>query len=354
MEDYTMRKLLVLVLTLCMILSLAACAQPAEEPEVNEPAAPEEPAATEAPAEEPATPEEPSADLPLAGKVIGNTIVYKGDVWCALLAEEFEKQAAALGAEITVEDGDLNAETQNKQIENMISRKVDVIFADPATLDGCTAAFVKAYDAGIPIFTYDSEPSYENVISHTGWDNYETGRMVGEYVVNYINENLGGEAKIVLLGNYASEHCMHREEEFMKVIEATNGKVQVISRQDSEGNREKGANAITNIVEPFDIVVSVVDNGAWGAVSALEARGETDIKVFCMGAYGDEPFQALRDSHPIYEACLIVDPAAIARITLDNYVKYVQGQTEFEKVTNIPLYICNTENIKDFYSFPNG
>ncbi len=347
-----MRKILVLSLALCMILSLAACAAPAAQ-------APEAPVATKAPEAPKATeaseaPEAPSADLPLAGKVIGNTIVYKGDVWCALLAEEFEKQAAALGATITVEDGDLNAETQNKQIENMISRNVDVIFADPATLDGCTAAFIKAYEAGIPIFTYDSEPSYENVISHTGWDNYETGRMVGEYVVDYINKNLGGEAKIVLLGNYASEHCIHREDEFMKVIEATNGKVQVISRQDCEGNREKGANAIANIVEPFDIVVSVVDNGAWGAVSALEARGETDVKVFCMGAYGDEPFRALRDGHPIYEAALIVDPAAIAKITLDNYVKYVQGQTEFERVTNIPLYICNTENIKDFYAFPNG
>ncbi len=128
----------------------------------------------------------------------------------------------------------------------------------------------------------------------------------------------------------------------------------VISKQDCEGNREKGANAVTNIVEPFDLVVSVVDNGAWGAVSAIEARGLTDAKVFCMGAYGDEPFQALRDNHPIYKACLIVDPAAIARITLDSYVRYLNGDTNFEKVTNIPLYICDNSNIKDFYSFPNG
>ncbi len=351
-----MKKVLVLVLALGMALSLVACAQPGTPAESPAAGPAEESAAVESPdASEPAAETQATGDLPLAGKVIGNTIVYKGDVWCSLLAQEFEQQAAALGAEITVEDGDINAETQNKQIENMIARNVDVIFADPATLDGCTPAFEKAHEAGIPILTYDSEPSYENIISHTGWDNYETGRMVGEYVVDYVNENMNGEAKIVLLGNYASEHCLHREEEFEKVIAATNGKIQIISKQDCEGNREKAANAITNIVEPFDIVVSVVDNGAWGAVSALEARGATDVKVFCMGAYGDEPFQALRDGHPIYEACLIVDPSEIARLTLDNYVKYVQGNTdEIEKITNIPLYICNTENIADFYSFPNG
>ena len=349
-----MKKFLSMLLVAMLAISIFGCAAPAAvEPAAEEPAA----AATEAPAAEAAT-EAPAADAskPLAGLKIGNTIVYKGDVWCALLAEEFEKQATALGAEITVEDGDLNAETQSKQIENMIARNVDVIFADPATFDGCSAAFEKATAAGIPVFTYDSAPSYEGIITHTGWDNVETGKMVGDYVLEWVKTNMADKlpARIILLGNYASEHCITREDAFMEVVNANPDALTVISRQDCEGNREKGANAVTNIVEPFDIVVSVVDNGAWGAVSAIEARGLTDVKVFCMGAYGDEPFRALRDAHPIYEACLIVDPAAIARITLDSYTKYVQGQTEFEKVTNIPLYICNTENIADFYSFPNG
>lgn len=346
-----MKKYLSMLLVVLLAVAVIGCAAPAAEA----------PAVTEAPAAAPEAPaaEEPAqADpsKPLAGLTIGNTIVYKGDVWCALLAEEFEKQAVALGAEITVEDGDLNAETQSKQIENMIARNVDVIFADPATFDGCTAAFEKATAAGIPVFTYDSAPSYEGIITHTGWDNYETGKMVGEYVLDWVKANMADKlpARIILLGNYASEHCITREDAFMEIVNANPDAMTVISRQDCEGNREKGANAVTNIVEPFDMVVSVVDNGAWGAVSAIEARGLTGVKVFCMGAYGDEPFQALRDEHPIYEACLIVDPAAIARITLDSYTKYVQGETEFEKVTNIPLYICNTTNIADFYSFPNG
>ena len=345
-----------LLVLLLAVLSLVGCTTaPAEAPTLESPAAQaqaEVPAA-EAPAA--ATPAENDPSKPLAGKTIGNTIVYKGDVWCALLAEEFEKQAIALGASITVEDGDLNAETQSKQIENMIARNVDVIFADPATFDGCSAAFEKAEAAGIPLFTYDSAPSYPGIVTHTGWDNVETGKMVGEYVLEWVKANIAEKpARIILLGNYASEHTNLREEAFLKVVDANPDVLKVISRQDCEGNREKGANAVTNIVEPFDLVVSVVDNGAWGAVSAIEARGLTGVKVFSMGAYGDEPFQALRDDHPIYEACLIVDPAAIARITLESYVKFLGGQTDFEKITNIPLYICNTENIKDFYSFPNG
>ena len=295
-------------------------------------------------------------DLPLTGKRIGNTIVYKGDVWCFLLAEEFEKQAKALGADIVVDDGEINPEIQTRQIETYIADKVDVIFADPATFDGCTEAFIKAGEAGIPVFTYDSAPSYEGIITHTGWDQYETGVITANYVIDWVNENMGGKAKVILIGNYSSEHCMTREVAFEDTIKGTG--IEVVYKADCAGNRETGANAIMNYTDDFDIVVSVVDNGAWGAVSAIEARG-LDKYVFCMGAYGDEPFCALYNDHPIYKAGLIVDPAAIARITLESYIDYLangmpEGETIFDRTVNIPLYMGDHENITQYYPFPNG
>ena len=295
-------------------------------------------------------------ELPLAGKRIGNTIVYKGDVWCYLLAKEFEEQAAALGADIVVDDGEINAEIQTRQIETYIADGVDVIFADPATFDGCTEAFIKAEEAGIPVFTYDSAPSYEGIITHTGWDQYETGVISANYVIDWVNKNLGGNAKVILIGNYASEHCNIREVAFEATIEGTG--IEVVYKADCAGNRETGANAIMNYTDEFDIVVSVVDNGAWGAVSAIEARG-LDKFVFCMGAYGDEPFRALYHDHPIYKAGLIVDPAEIARITLESYIDFLAngkpgGATIEDRTVNIPLYMGDHENIEQYYSFPNG
>ena len=51
-----MKKALVVLLTLCMLFSMVACAQPAAEP------AAAAPAATEAPAAEPAATEAPAAE----------------------------------------------------------------------------------------------------------------------------------------------------------------------------------------------------------------------------------------------------------------------------------------------------
>ena len=47
-----------------------------------------------------------------------------------------EALGAYYGADITVEDGDLNDETQVKQIENMIANNVDIMMIDPTTPDG--------------------------------------------------------------------------------------------------------------------------------------------------------------------------------------------------------------------------
>ena len=91
----------------------------------------------------------------LQGKKIGNSICYKGDEWCAALAGAMEALGAYYGAEITVEDGDLNDETQTKQIENMMANGVDIMMIDPITPDGSGEALTQAHDAEIPIIIYD-------------------------------------------------------------------------------------------------------------------------------------------------------------------------------------------------------
>ncbi len=47
----------------------------------------------------------------LEGKRIRVCLVYKGDEWCAAVADEFEKQAKDLGVDENIQDGNLDAET---------------------------------------------------------------------------------------------------------------------------------------------------------------------------------------------------------------------------------------------------
>ena len=330
-----MKKLIALLLALVMVLGMVACGGSKAADSEGIPAA--------------VTLRDTKA---LKGKKVGCSIVYKGDEWCAALADALEKLGAYYGAELVCQDGDLNDETQTKQVENMIANKVDIILCDPTTPDGVGIALNKAYDAGIPIIIYDGywNEGEQKAITTVTWDQKATGTMIGEYFVEYIKANNGGKATIVELTNAVSTHCQERFVGLHEVFDASGCDIEIIGLYDSEGNREKAYNAITAVVEPFDFVISDVDNGAMGAVAALQAVGKNDVKVLSMGAYGAEPFGLLHDKDPNYLACLNVDAWILAQWIIDGAIDHFEGK-ELPTQTNIALYVVDSSNVTDFWSF---
>lgn len=291
----------------------------------------------------------------LQGKKIGCSICYKGDEWCYALSVALETLGSVYGCDIVVEDGDLNDETQTKQIENMIAAGCDMIMIDPITYDGSNEALMKAVDAKIPIIIYDGAWSNgeQYAVTTVTWDQPMTGEMIGNYLIDYVKKNMDGKAKLVEVIHSTSTHCQERMDRFNELIDAANAEgcdISVVNTVDCNGNRELAYNGISAIVEPYDFVVSVVDNGAMGACSALQAAGNTDVKVLSMGAYGEEPFTALHNGDPNYMACLNVDPWILAQFIYEGAINYYEGE-EVDKLTNIDLYVVDASNVTDFWSF---
>ena len=379
-----MKKLIALLLALVMVIGLVACggndAPAADAPAADAPVADEPEVLETTPAAEdivqaddgPVKTDEISSDekaaalgIPgavilqdtdvLQGKKIGCSICYKGDEWCAALAAGLEALGAYYGVENMIcDDGDLNDETQTKQIENYIANQVDMIMVDPITFDGSSVALNKAVDAGIPIIVYDGAwaEGAEKAETTVTWDQKATGLITGEYFVNYIKENCDGKATVVELTNAVSTHCQERFIGLHEVIDKANAEgceITILDKFDSEGNREKAYNAITAVVQPYDFIISDVDNGAQGAVAALQAAGKTDVKVLSMGAYGKEPFSKLYNNDPNYLACLNVDAWVLAQYIFDGAINYFSG-VENVPQTNIALYMVDNANVTDFWS----
>ena len=380
-----MKKLIAMLLAMVMVLGLAACAAKTEPPAADtktETPAAETPAA-ETPAEETPAEETPAAEgavktdeiategkaaelgIPAAvvlqdteilkGKKLGCSICYKGDEWCAALAQALEALGAYYGADIVCEDGDLNDETQTKQIENMIANGCDAIMIDPITPDGSATALNKAVDADIPVIIYDGywTDGAEKAVTTVTWDQKATGTLIGEYFVNYVKEHNDGKARVVELTNAVSTHCQERFVGLHEVIDAANAdgcQIEILNKYDSQGNRETAYNAISAVVEPYDYVISDVDNGAMGAVSALQATGNTDVKVLSMGAYGQEPFGMLHNNDVNYLACLNVDAWVLAQFIFDGTIAYFEGN-DVPTQTNIDLFVVDNSNVEKFWSF---
>ena len=287
----------------------------------------------------------------LAGKRIAAANVYLGDEWCTLLADTFEEYGEIYGFEVNNQDGNLDHDTQTRQIENFVIQQYDMILVDPANEEGIGDVLEGVYEKGIPVVAYDSGCQWDKMVAHTTADNYGNGVIAGEMARDYINEHLGGKARVVVLTLF-QPHTMAREEGFRSVIDQMPG-VEVITTQDSQGNREVAANIIAGIKEEYDVIFSVVPNGWLGAIAQLEAMDVPTDKVAVFGPISsEEAYDMLRDKAAGEPSYLVggwsFDARIIATRTLEAAGKHFLG-IEQEVLQTCQSLKLTADNINEYY-----
>lgn len=332
-----MKKTVTLLLALTLIAAaFAGCAQSAV------------PAASAAPATEnnPAPAEENKAE-PLR---IGVCLFTKNDEWLADIADQFEAQCAAKGYKVNIQDGNQENEKQVQQIENFVAQQYDVIVLSAFDVEGILPAIDKCQAANIPVIAIDTAIDHPWVSTCIAWDNSVSGQMLGEYAAKYVEENLAGKESVnlVMLDGTSYPHLEKRDEGFLNALQAKVPNLNIVARQCTNGNREQSANVINNnIAKGIDIVYGVVDNHAWGAVTALQEAKAEKCAVLSCGGFGEEPFNALAANDPYYKAIIVVPPTNIVADSLDAVEKVLAGKS-VDKVINIEIGLADSNNVQQY------
>ena len=287
----------------------------------------------------------------LSGKRVAAANIYLGDEWCKLLADTFEKYGDYYGFEVNNQDGNLDHDTQCRQIENFITQQYDVILVDPANGEGIGDVLEPAREKGIPVVAYDAIAVWDGLVAQTMGDNYGNGVKLGEMARDYINEHLDGKAKIVLLNLY-QPHTMARADGIHSILDEMPG-VEFLTEQDSQGNREIAANIIAGIKEDYDIIISVVPNGWLGAIAELEVLGKDPEKIRVFGPVSaEEQYDILRDAaagKPCFlEGGYSNDARILARMTLESAGKYFAGEP-VEPVQKVVSIKVTKDNVNEYY-----
>lgn len=340
-----MKKLIALVLSLLVALSLlAGCASKTETPA-------ETPAA-ETPAE---TPEETPAEAPAeAGEeddgqiTVGVDLYYRRDEYYVDLEATFKAYGAEKGYNMVICDADGDVTTQISQIEDFITQRVDIILLAAADPDALIPVCQEAIDAGIPVICYDGGINSDITATKVIFDYYEDGAMVGEWAVDYINKNLGGKAKVAVLDFPASPIvCGLRAQGFVETVSQLEG-VEIVAQQDGKASRTDSMSVMENILTAnpdVDLVYGInYDTGA-GAAAAIEAANSSAI--VCCNAWGQEGFQQLEDNHPIIKCMAASSPVTQARDAVDAIEPALAGEAlPAETLSHSTL--LTSENIADF------
>ncbi|MBM2766282.1 sugar ABC transporter substrate-binding protein [Burkholderia anthina] len=139
---------------------------------------------------------------------VGWTEITLGNPWFVELAKGVRQTSAKYGfvTDMQVADGDL--QRQCSQIDNFVTRKMDVIVVDPTDTIGVAKCINRAVDAGIPVVTIGTVPDPSARILTTISPNpYENGFGAGEYIAKSAGANTPITAALIIgvLGNSTSE-----------------------------------------------------------------------------------------------------------------------------------------------------
>jgi ABC-type sugar transport system substrate-binding protein len=250
-----------------------------------------------APAAAPAAEEAPAEEAPVAEEkvVVGLVQIDLSHPFHLGEVEGAKEAARRYGFDLRITSGEGDVNKQIQAFENLVNEGVDAIAVNFIDVKAFGPAMQKAVDAGIPVICLHSET--EGCATVLGFDEWYTGRTVGDYAVEILKEeacwpdcqaaNLQG-----LLGQGLNEA---RSGGWKEQIEA--GGVTVVAMEPTDWQPEKAVAAMENWLVAYPDLDLVYGNSDGLTVPAAElavASGRDDI-IFVSVDGSDFALEAVRD-----------------------------------------------------------
>jgi len=188
----------------------------------------------------------------------------------------FVAAAKALGATVDVQSADASEARQTAQVENLISRGMDVIVIVPFNGKVLANTIAEARQAGIKVISYDRLILDSDIDAYVSFDNVRVGEMQAQGVVD-----ARPSGNYYLLGGSPTDNnAKLLREGQMKVLQpqVDAKKITIVGAQwDPEWSATTALsiveNALTSNNNRIDGIVASNDALAGGAVQALAAQG---------------------------------------------------------------------------------
>jgi ribose transport system substrate-binding protein len=262
-----------------------------------------------------------------------------------------QEAADRLGVTLQVQaaDREIDVDKQMQIVENMLQTGIDVLAITPSGSREIVSALVKARNAKVPIVIVDTRIDAKAAAdagvqpeTFIGSDNYEGGKLAGEYVVT----SSGGKARVgILEGIPGHETGDSRLRGFREAVAKAPG-ITIVVSQPANWERDQGFNVFQNMLQAhpdIDSVFAASDLMALGAIEAIAAANRTG-KLRVIG------FDALDDAKKAIaagtmEASVAQFPAEMGKAAVESAVKVIRGETIPAEI-KVKLELVTKDNVK--------
>ena len=233
-------------------------------------------------------------------------------------------------------------ERQVEQIDSLVNEGIDLLIVAPNQVQTISPAIDRAYDKGIPVIVFERKTSSQKYTAFISADNYEMGRVMGEYIISRLH---GQGAVLEIKGLEGSSPAIERHNGFMDALKGIPG-IKVVGSLQGDWTEptayERTKQWLDNHQDVrVDLVFGANDRTAMGARKALS---HLEAPLYCGidGLPGENGgIQLVRDS--LLDASYIYPTHGDQIIELA--VNILEGKT-YEKETMLMSALVTSDNAK--------
>ncbi len=293
-----MKRLLLVLMSLCMALMLAACGGD------------KQPAADQKAGEE---------------MVVGFSVSTLNNPFFVTLSDGVDAKAEELGVEVKTLAAQDDPAKQADDIADLIQQKVDVLLINPVDSAAIVNSVEAANAAGIPVVMLDRSSDGGETVSFVASDNVKGGEMAAQYIIDELGE---GVVVCELEGIPGASATRERGEGFHALADS---KLDVVVKQNADFDRTKGLTVTENILQANPEIQAIFAHNDEMALGAIEAAKSAGKEIFIVGFDGtDDGVAAVEDG--TMAATIAQQPKLMGEEGLEIAVKAAKGEEVDEHV----------------------
>lgn len=253
-------------------------------------------------------------------QMIGLSVSTQNNPFFVTLVQGAKDEAAAQGYELSVVDAGDDAVKQASDIEDLVSKKVQVLIVNPVDSSAVAPSVAAAKKAGISVIAVDRTVIGETVTCQIASDNIAGAKMAGEYLLQLVGE----QAVIAeLQGIPGASATIDRGKGFHQAVD---GKANVVASLTANFNRVEGLSVSENILQGnagLQGLFAHNDEMALGTVEAAAAAGKNIVIVGFDAT--DDAIAAVKEGR--MAATVAQQPDEMGKIAVQTAVKIIKGES---------------------------
>jgi ribose transport system substrate-binding protein len=261
--------------------------------------------------------------------------------------EGAEKKAKELGAKLVIFNANNDPAAQNNAIETYVAQKVDALVVVAIDVNGIMPAVEAAAAAKIPVVAVDAILPKGPQVAQVGVDNEAAGKLIGEHFLKVMNAEMGGKAKLGVVGALNSFIQNVRQKGFEDVVKDAPG-VTMAGVVDGRNVQDNAMSAAENLMTANPDLTAIYATGEpalLGAVAAVESQGRQDqVKVVGW----DLTASAIKGIDAGYVVGVVQqDPAGMGAAAVEAALKAAKGE-KVPVTIAVPVTIVTKDNVEPY------